>query len=121
MPPATLVAAIAGFAAMGVQSALVRIFYVGAPSTNVMTTATSQIAIDAADVWLARRYPHIRRTSRRRGAGSPRRCRMSPRSSSAQSLARSPYAALHWWSVAPAIVIVLACSAVRVLRYPPDG
>jgi uncharacterized membrane protein YoaK (UPF0700 family) len=41
-----IAAALTGIAAMGVQSAMVRMFMRGAPSTNVMTTNTSQLAID---------------------------------------------------------------------------
>jgi uncharacterized membrane protein YoaK (UPF0700 family) len=51
-------AAIFGLAAMGVQSALVRLLMRGAASTNVMTTATTQIAIDATQLawtWLRRK------------------------------------------------------------------
>jgi uncharacterized membrane protein YoaK (UPF0700 family) len=46
-----------GLAAMGVQSALVRLLMRGVASTNVMTTNTSQIAIDATQLawaWLCR-------------------------------------------------------------------
>jgi uncharacterized membrane protein YoaK (UPF0700 family) len=43
-------AAMSGLAAMGVQSALVRLLMRGAASTNVMTTATTQIAIDATQL-----------------------------------------------------------------------
>jgi uncharacterized membrane protein YoaK (UPF0700 family) len=54
-----LAVAIFGIAAMGVQSAQVRLMIKGAPSTNVMTTNTTQIAIDATHValasWRARR------------------------------------------------------------------
>jgi uncharacterized membrane protein YoaK (UPF0700 family) len=48
-------AAMFGLAAMGVQSAAVRLLMHGTASTNVMTTATTQIAIDATQVawaWL---------------------------------------------------------------------
>jgi uncharacterized membrane protein YoaK (UPF0700 family) len=46
-------AAMFGLAAMGAQSALVRLLMHGAASTNVMTTATTQIAIDATQlVWM---------------------------------------------------------------------
>jgi uncharacterized membrane protein YoaK (UPF0700 family) len=47
-----------GLAAMGVQSAAVRLLMRGAASTNVMTTTTSQIAIDATQLawaWLCRK------------------------------------------------------------------
>jgi uncharacterized membrane protein YoaK (UPF0700 family) len=49
--PAAICAAMCGLAAMGVQSALVRLE--GAPSTNVMTSNTTQLAIDATDLALA--------------------------------------------------------------------
>ena len=55
--PAALCASLCGLAAMGTQSALVRLV-VGGPSTNVMTTNTSQLAIDATELvlaWRARR------------------------------------------------------------------
>jgi uncharacterized membrane protein YoaK (UPF0700 family) len=55
-PRTTLVAAASmlGLAAMGVQSALVRLLLKGVASTNVMTTNTSQIAIDATQLMFAR-------------------------------------------------------------------
>lgn len=52
--PAAAVASMFGLAAMGVQSALVRLLLKGVPSTNVMTTNTSQIAIDLTQ-WLVAR------------------------------------------------------------------
>ena len=54
--PAAALASLLGLSAMGVQSALVRLL--GYPSTNVMTTNTTQLAIDAAELtmaWQARR------------------------------------------------------------------
>jgi uncharacterized membrane protein YoaK (UPF0700 family) len=56
--PAAVCAALFGLSAMGVQSALVRLVMSGAPSTNVMTSNTTQLAIDATDLllaWRARR------------------------------------------------------------------
>jgi uncharacterized membrane protein YoaK (UPF0700 family) len=50
-----IAASMFGLAAMGAQSALVRLLMGGVASTNVMTTNTSQIAIDATQlawVWL---------------------------------------------------------------------
>jgi uncharacterized membrane protein YoaK (UPF0700 family) len=47
-------AGLCGLAAMGVQSASVRLLAHGAPSTNVMTTNTTQFAIDATQLLLAR-------------------------------------------------------------------
>jgi uncharacterized membrane protein YoaK (UPF0700 family) len=55
--PAALCASLCGLAAMGVQSALVRLV-LRSPSTNVMTTNTTQLAIDATELalaWRARR------------------------------------------------------------------
>lgn len=49
----TVAAAALGLAAMGVQSASVRMLSGGAGSTNVMTTNTTQVAIDATDWMLA--------------------------------------------------------------------
>jgi uncharacterized membrane protein YoaK (UPF0700 family) len=56
--PAALIVGLFGLSAMGVQNAFVRLHLKGAPSTNVMTTNTGNLAIDAAHVlavaWLAR-------------------------------------------------------------------
>jgi uncharacterized membrane protein YoaK (UPF0700 family) len=52
--PAALMAGLCGLAAMGVQSASVRLLVHGAPSTNVMTTNTTQFAIDATQLALGR-------------------------------------------------------------------
>jgi uncharacterized membrane protein YoaK (UPF0700 family) len=61
-PAAAFAAALFGLAAMGVQSALVRLLLRGVASTNVMTTNTTQIAIDATQAALTL-------TSRQRRAG----------------------------------------------------
>ncbi len=61
--PVAVLASLFGLGAMGVQSAFVRLFMHGMPSTNVMTTNTTQAAIDATAVLLARirhRYPRLR-------------------------------------------------------------
>ena len=59
--PTALAAAILGLSAMGVQSALVRLLFPGAASTNVMTTNTTLVAIEATETaaaWFAvRRAP----------------------------------------------------------------
>src|ERR1044072_2175174 len=47
--PATVLAAMLGLSAMGVQSALVRLLMPGAASTNVMTTNTTLFAIDTGE------------------------------------------------------------------------
>jgi uncharacterized membrane protein YoaK (UPF0700 family) len=52
--PAALAAGLFGLCAMGVQSAFVRLLMRGTPSTNVMTTNTTQLAIDGTEVLLAR-------------------------------------------------------------------
>jgi len=49
--PLAVVSSLLGISAMGVQSALVRLLMRGVASTNVMTTNTTQLAIDAAE-WL---------------------------------------------------------------------
>jgi uncharacterized membrane protein YoaK (UPF0700 family) len=116
---AHLFAAIAGYSAMGVQSALVRIFFVGAPSTNVMTTTTSQIAIDAADVLLARRW-----SIPGGDAARARLIRTLPFvaaflvGAAAGALA---FAALQWWSVAVAIAIVFASAICAWRSTPPTS
>ena len=51
-PAAAFAAALLGLSAMGVQSALVRLLLRGVASTNVMTTNTTQIAIDATQAAL---------------------------------------------------------------------
>ena len=50
---AAIVASVFGLFAMGVQSALTRLVAKGVPSTNVMTTNTSQFAIDTTELVLA--------------------------------------------------------------------
>jgi uncharacterized membrane protein YoaK (UPF0700 family) len=55
---AVTVASLLGLAAMGIQSATVRLLMRSVASTNVMTTNTTQVAIDATELvlaWLARR------------------------------------------------------------------
>jgi uncharacterized membrane protein YoaK (UPF0700 family) len=56
--PGAVVAVLFGIAAMGVQSALVRLLLRSANSTNVMTTNTTMLAIGAAELlvgWIDRR------------------------------------------------------------------
>ena len=56
--PSALAASLLGLSAMGVQSALVRLLMRGVASTNVMTTNTTQLAIDTAEwviAWRGRR------------------------------------------------------------------
>jgi uncharacterized membrane protein YoaK (UPF0700 family) len=52
---AAVCASLCGLAAMGVQSGIVRLLIKGAPSTNVMTTNTSQLAVDATELFLTAR------------------------------------------------------------------
>jgi len=63
--PWTLAASVLALAAMGVQSALVRVLMRNVASTNVMTTNTSLLGIDAAEFLLAwrerRKFPRSRR------------------------------------------------------------
>jgi uncharacterized membrane protein YoaK (UPF0700 family) len=51
--PAAICAGLFGLCAMGVQSALVRLVAKGIPSTNVMTTNTVQLAVDATELAMA--------------------------------------------------------------------
>ncbi len=51
--PLAIAAALCGLAAMGLQSAMVRLAMPGYASTNVMTTNTTQLAIDVAQTWMA--------------------------------------------------------------------
>jgi len=53
--PLAVIAGTLGIAAMGMQSALVRLMMRGTPSTNVMTTNTTQAALDLAQLMAARR------------------------------------------------------------------
>lgn len=53
--PIAVAAGTLGLAAMGMQSALVRLLMRGTPSTNVMTTNTTQAAIDLAQLVAAAR------------------------------------------------------------------
>jgi len=64
--PRALAAGLFGLGAMGVQSAFVRLTMLRACSTNVMTTNTTQVAVDATVLLLARLaragYPRLRPT-----------------------------------------------------------
>ena len=51
--PATVVTTLLGISAMGVQSTMVRLFMRDVPSTNVMTTNTTQLAMDTTLLLLA--------------------------------------------------------------------
>ena len=53
--PLAVVAGTLGIGAMGMQSALVRLMMRGTPSTNVMTTNTTQAALDLAQLLAAAR------------------------------------------------------------------
>jgi uncharacterized membrane protein YoaK (UPF0700 family) len=57
-----VVTSVLGIAAMGVQSGMVRLVARGVPSTNVMTSNMTQVALDLAhwtgSAWRAWRHPH---------------------------------------------------------------
>ncbi len=77
-PPEAFGAALLGLAAMGAQSALVRLKLRGVASTNVMTTNTTQIAIEvtqAAMTFAGRRDPE---TGRQHAAACHGLARMLP-------------------------------------------
>ena len=80
--PATLAAALLGLSAMGVQSALVRLLLQGYGSTNVMTTNTTQLAIDVtqtAHAWCnCKRDPTDASAIRRYAQGIDRLSRLLP-------------------------------------------
>jgi uncharacterized membrane protein YoaK (UPF0700 family) len=50
--PDAIIALMFGMTAMGAQSAIVRLLMRGMPSTNVMTTNTTMLAINAAEILL---------------------------------------------------------------------
>ena len=54
----SIATALLGIAAMGTQSGQVRLLFHGAPSTNVMTLNTSQMALDATQLVLAK-FPRV--------------------------------------------------------------
>lgn len=58
--PAVRATALVGIAAMGVQSAMVRLLMRGVASTNVMTTNTTQMAVDATLLLLQALRPSAR-------------------------------------------------------------
>lgn len=68
MGGATLIASLFALSAMGVQSALVKLLMRDVASTNVMTTNTSLLGIDAAEFLLAwnekRKFPKNRRAAK---------------------------------------------------------
>jgi uncharacterized membrane protein YoaK (UPF0700 family) len=72
--PAVLLPALTGIAAMGVQSAMVRLLMRGVASTNVMTTNTTQMAVDITLVLLHR----IAGTSTAAGAARDRLAGLLP-------------------------------------------
>jgi len=57
--PLAVVLSLLAISSMGVQSALVRLLMRGVASTNVMTTNTTQLAIDAAEWLIASRYKSV--------------------------------------------------------------
>ncbi len=112
-PPAML-AAVFGLLAMGVQSAVVRLILRGVPSTNVMTTNTTQLAIDVTR-WLI--------ASRRASGPTGDAARRVRAEAAAKILALAPimgafligcaaggigFAALGFWCLLPVILSILA-------------
>jgi uncharacterized membrane protein YoaK (UPF0700 family) len=63
--PGAIIALLFGMTAMGAQSAMVRLLMRGTPSTNVMTTNTTMLAIYAAEILLG--YIERRRAGSRGG------------------------------------------------------
>jgi uncharacterized membrane protein YoaK (UPF0700 family) len=73
--PRALAAALVGVAAMGVQSAMVRLFMRDVPSTNVMTTNTTQLAIDVTLVLLSLGRQPATEADARQDRAARERCR----------------------------------------------
>jgi uncharacterized membrane protein YoaK (UPF0700 family) len=73
--PLALTAALFGLSAMGVQSALVRLLMRGYGSTNVMTTNTTQLAINVTEAMLAWRKKHRMRGDPATAAAFAATCR----------------------------------------------
>jgi uncharacterized membrane protein YoaK (UPF0700 family) len=73
--PRAVAAALAGVAAMGVQSAMVRLFMRDVPSTNVMTTNTTQLAVDVTLVLMSLGRAPANEAEARQGRAARERCR----------------------------------------------
>jgi len=71
----TLVTTLFGVAAMGVQSAMVRLFMRDVPSTNVMTTNTTQLAVDVTLVLLSLGRQPAGEADARQDRAARERCR----------------------------------------------
>jgi uncharacterized membrane protein YoaK (UPF0700 family) len=74
--PGAVAAALLGVSAMGVQGPIVRLLFTGVSSTNVMTTNTTQIAIDATEAvigWGAARLGRVRDDLSERSVSARRR------------------------------------------------
>ena len=123
--PAAVVAAVLGLLAMGVQSAAVRLNLHGVHSTNVMTTNTTQLAIDVAQ-WLMA----IRRASGPIPDAAARRERAE---AAARIAALMPimgafligsfaggigFVTLGFWCLLPVILIMLAVIGWALWRAP---
>jgi uncharacterized membrane protein YoaK (UPF0700 family) len=80
--PSAMLAAVFGLLAMGVQSAMVRLMLRGVASTNVMTTNTSQFAIDVTEwliaSWRASRAPQDSAVRQARAGAAGRIASLGP-------------------------------------------
>jgi uncharacterized membrane protein YoaK (UPF0700 family) len=123
--PVAVCAALFGLSAMGVQSALVRLVIIGAPSTNVMTSNTTQLAIDATDLafaWQARRRaPHDAALAAEHARARERFNALWPvilgflAGTLAGALA---YARFDVWCILAAVAVALALTVGAALRRP---
>jgi uncharacterized membrane protein YoaK (UPF0700 family) len=110
--PLAVVAAMFGLAAMGVQSALVRLTMQGVASTNVMTTNTSQIAVDATQLafaWLCGRGDDSAETARQREASRRRLRGVLPLPFAfltGAAMGAAAFAAAGFWVLAAPVVAV---------------
>lgn len=74
--PRAVAAALTGVAAMGVQSAMVRLFMRDVPSTNVMTTNTTQLAVDVTLVLMSLGRVPAGEAEARQDRAARERCRL---------------------------------------------
>lgn len=119
--PAAITAALCGLAAMGVQSAYVRLMFIGFGSTNVMTTATTQLAIDLTETalarWRSRESPQALReyvaARRRLMRGAP----VAAAFLAGTGTGALAYVLVHFWALAVVIAVMLVIIAWAIRRH----
>jgi uncharacterized membrane protein YoaK (UPF0700 family) len=117
--PAAIAAALCGLAAMGVQSAYVRLIFIGFGSTNVMTTATTQLAIDLTETALARWHSRDTPQALREYVAARRRLTRGAPVVAAFLVGTGTgalaYVLAHFWALAAimAVMLVIVVWAIR--------